>query len=221
MTTLETLAHSYSSLKLFDNCPKRYYHERISREVRQETGEAQLHGERVHKALEKKLLKEEELPPDLDKFTTVCDKLINSSGELLPENKLALNKNFLPTSWMGDDTWLRCQIDVLVVDNSKATVLDWKTGKRRPDPFQLLVAAVMVFAHWENIENIDAGFFWLPDKKIDPYNYKRSEYEQLVRTIKLKTNRVEEAFVHDVWPAKPSGLCKSCPCRSFCLYARK
>ena len=31
------LTHSFSSIKMYENCPKRYYHQRITKEV-QDTG---------------------------------------------------------------------------------------------------------------------------------------------------------------------------------------
>ena len=42
------LAHSYSSIKLFENCPLRYYRQRIKKDVVDEGGEASKHGERIH-----------------------------------------------------------------------------------------------------------------------------------------------------------------------------
>lgn len=215
------LAHSYSALKLFENCPKNYYHQRIARDAKDEGSEASKHGERVHKALEKKLLGVSELPPELQEFTPVCDKLSKSKGELTPERQLALDESLAPTDWFSKAAWMRAQLDVLIVDNDKAAVLDWKTGKRRPDPFQLEFAAVMVFNHQPEVNEINAGFFWLPDKKVDPFSYNRGEYDRLLNKVLGKIERVEEALVHDVWPAKPSGLCRYCPCKSFCLYARK
>ena len=220
MTSIQ-LTHSYSALKLFENCPKRYYHQRIARDAKDEGGEASKHGERVHKALEKKLLGEEELPTELQGVTAVCEVLTASKGELAPEKKLALNTSLNPSDWWDSDTWIRAQLDVLIVDGDKATVLDWKTGKRRPDSYQLELSATMVFIHQPEVNEVNAGFLWLQDKKMDPYRYTRSMYNRLLDTTLSKINRVEEALVHDVWPAKPSGLCNYCPCKSFCSYAKR
>ena len=46
--TAMRLSHSYSSIKLFENCPLRYYRQRIKKEVVDEGGEASKHGERIH-----------------------------------------------------------------------------------------------------------------------------------------------------------------------------
>lgn len=221
MMTDVQLSHSYSALKLFENCPKRYYHQRIAREVKDVPGEASLHGERVHKSLEKKLLGEQELPTELQEITPVCEKLSASKGELAPEKKLALDTNLTPSEWFAQETWIRAQLDVLIIDAGKAVILDWKTGKRRPDPFQLELSAMMVFTHHPGVNEISAGFFWIPDKKLDPYKYRREQYDRLLNTTLGKINRVEEALTINVWPAKPSGLCNYCPCKAFCSYAKR
>ena len=49
------LAHSYTALKMYENCPKRYYHQRITKEVVDQPGTATVYGERVHKQLEEYL----------------------------------------------------------------------------------------------------------------------------------------------------------------------
>jgi hypothetical protein len=49
------LSHSYSALKLYDNCPKNYYHQRVERSVRDTGNAVTAYGERIHKALELRL----------------------------------------------------------------------------------------------------------------------------------------------------------------------
>ena len=49
------LTHSFSSLKMYENCPKRYYHQRITKEVKDTGSDATYYGERVHEALEHRL----------------------------------------------------------------------------------------------------------------------------------------------------------------------
>ena len=46
------LNHSYSAFKQFDNCPLRYYRQRVLKDIKDEMGEAGLEGDRQHKALE-------------------------------------------------------------------------------------------------------------------------------------------------------------------------
>ena len=43
---------SYSSLKTFQQCPKKYYHLKIAKDIVDQGGEAAVYGTLVHKAAE-------------------------------------------------------------------------------------------------------------------------------------------------------------------------
>jgi len=58
------LTHSYSSIKMYMNCPLRYYHQRIRKAVSDPGSEATHHGERIHKFLEDRLKTNTELPQE-------------------------------------------------------------------------------------------------------------------------------------------------------------
>jgi Protein of unknown function (DUF2800). len=45
-------AWSYSSIKTFDQCPKKYYHLKVAKDVKDIPGEAALYGTAVHEAAE-------------------------------------------------------------------------------------------------------------------------------------------------------------------------
>jgi len=218
---MTTLSHSYSSLKLFDNCPKRYYHERIARDVKAESGEASLHGERIHKFLEQRLKREADLPQEVEKYEALCNAVERQSGDgqLMLEQELTLNEKLKPTTWFAPDAWLRSKLDVLIVKKETATVMDWKTGKRRPDKFQLRLFAAQVFLHYEDVKKINTSFVWLPDSAMDKETYTRDNLTELLTDVLIRTRRVEQAVKHETWPAKPSGLCRFCPCNKFCEFA--
>jgi len=58
------LNHSYSAFKQFDNCPLRYYRQRVLKDIKDEMGEAGLEGDRQHKALENRVAFGTPLPKD-------------------------------------------------------------------------------------------------------------------------------------------------------------
>ena len=49
------ITHSFSALKMYENCPRRYMHQRINKEVQDEGSDASKYGERIHEALELRL----------------------------------------------------------------------------------------------------------------------------------------------------------------------
>ncbi len=217
------LSHSYSAIKLYDNCPKRYYHQRVTKEVVDTGGEASKNGERIHKFLEERLKQEAELPQEVSKYEELCQAVENQigSGQLLVEQELTLNNRFRPTTWFAEDAWLRSKLDVLILHPKTAVVMDWKTGKRKPDTFQLDLFAAQVFLHFSNITKVKSSFVWLPDSKMDGETYKREDLPKLLEAVLTKIRRIEQSQAVGVWPAKPSGLCGYCPCKAFCEFARQ
>ena len=216
------LTHSYSSIKMYMNCPLRYYHQRVRKAVSDPGSEATHYGERIHKFLEERLKTNTDLPQEAKDYETITAAIISSigDGELLVEQELTLNIELKPTGWFDDDAWLRTKIDVLIVDGKRASVLDWKTGKRRPDFDQLELYALQIFTHYPQVERISVGFVWLKDKSIDRETYVRQDAAALWEKLLTQINRIEKSLETDVWPARPSGLCRYCPARHLCEYAQ-
>lgn len=214
------LSHSFSSLKLFENCPYRYYHQRIAKTVVDKGGEASIAGERIHKQLEARLLHEARLPPELSKLEPIAQSIekLAEGGELLVEQEMTLTCELKPTGWWDNDAWFRSKLDVCVVVGDKAVVFDWKTGKRRPDFTQLEMFALQVFSHYPEVNKVSSTFVWTQGIELDKDVYKRSDKSDLTAKLLEKTTRIEQAVDKDKWPAKPSGLCKFCPCKDFCEY---
>ena len=216
------LAHSFSALKMYENCPKRYYHQRITKEVKDSVGEATLYGERVHKHLEDYLKTGAALPDDSVKLQPLCDTFRTSAGDggFFVEQEYTLNKDLQETGWWDADAWLRFKLDVLVVrDNGTAIVADWKTGKRRPDFDQLEMFALAVFSFWPAVNKVTSVFVWTKENAMDKETYKREHIDDMWTRLLTRINRVEKSLETEVWPAKPSGLCRYCPCKDFCEFA--
>ena len=101
-----TLSHSFSSIKMYENCPKRYYHQRVTKEVKDTGSDATIYGERVHEALEHRLDKQVELPTESEAYEPLCKSIEDMGGTLQVEQKLTLNENLTPTTWWEKDCLL-------------------------------------------------------------------------------------------------------------------
>lgn len=215
-----SLSHSFSSLKMFENCAYRYYHQRIRKTVVDTGGEASQYGERIHKSLEDRLKAQTPLPEEIAKLEPVVAKLekATSANETHYEKELTINSDLQPTGWWANDAWLRSKLDVLILRDDDAVVIDWKTGKRRPDFTQLEMFALQVFTHYPYIDKVSTSFVWLKDPALDKETYTRDQTPKMWENLLTRTQRVEQAVKNDTWPAKPSGLCNYCPCKDFCEY---
>ncbi len=214
------LAHSYSAIKLFENCALRYYRQRIVKDIRDEPGEASIYGDRVHKALENRLKSGADLPDHLEFAEGYCQSIENlgERGLLEVEKELVIDENFNEVDWWHRDAWIRFKLDALVVVGATALVFDWKTGKRRADTFQMEMFAAIVFQLYPQVQVVKTNLVWLKDKSMDTEVFKRKQAPYLWRNITAKISRIVKAYETENWPAKPSGLCGWCPARFSCDY---
>lgn len=216
------IAHSFSAIKMYENCPKRYYHQRVTKEVQDTGGEASRYGERIHEFLEQRLVNDTALPQEAEKYEVLCQTIekMARGGELHAERQLTLTENLTPTSWFANDAWFRSILDVLIIKEDTAIVIDWKTGKRRPDFTQLEMFALQVWKHFPEIVRIKTTFVWLKEMKMDTEEYSREQSDEMWQNLLGRINRIYESVEHENWPAKPSGLCRFCPAQSLCEYAQ-
>ena len=216
------IAHSFSAIKMYENCPKRYYHQRVTKEVKDTGGEASIYGNRIHEFLEQRLVNDAILPREAERYEVLCQTIekMARGGELHAERQLTLTENLTPTSWFAEDAWFRSILDVLIIKDGTAIVVDWKTGKRRPDFTQLEMFALQVWKHFPEIVQIKTLFVWLKDMKMDSEVYSREQSDELWQNLLGRINRIHQSVEHENWPAKPSGLCGWCPAKNICEYAQ-
>ena len=179
--TAMRLSHSYSSIKLFENCPLRYYRQRIKKEVVDEGGEASKHGERIHAFLENRL-KGSGLNAEVAQYEPLCASVerLAKQGTLHIEHELV----------------------------------------RNADQFQMQMFAAQVFKHFPDVQRVKTSLVWLKTMEMDTEQYTRVNMNAIWAEIMKRIQRIHDAYEHGNWPARPSGLCRFCPCRHDCDYAR-
>lgn len=200
----------------------RYFRQRIVKDVIDEGGEASKYGERVHAFLETRLKENTLLPQEVAHYESLCSSVerIAHNGELFVEKELVLTDNLTPTTWWEPDAWLRSKLDILVINGDMANVMDWKTGKRNADQFQMQLFAAQVFKHYPEVARVKTSLVWLKDMAMDTEVYYRSGVNTIWAEVMKRIQRINDSLEHDNWPAKPSGLCRYCPARHNCDYAR-
>lgn len=224
MSNVNELTHSYSSMKMYENCPQRYYQQRVLKSVTDPGGEATKFGERVHKSLEDYIKDNTPLSEEAAQYQSIVDAVAGytktGKGDVFAELEMTLTKDLQPTGWWDSDAWIRSKIDVLLLSGKNAVVVDWKTGKRRPDFSQLELFALQTFAHYPDVQQVTSVFVWLKERATDKGTYTRDKAPDMWGKVLGDISRIEASLERKVWPTKPSGLCRFCPCRNFCDDAR-
>jgi len=204
-------AWSHSALQTFEQCPRKYYYLKVAKSVKEVPSDAMTWGKTVHTHLEQRIRDGTPLPAILAPHEPIAAKIAASKGTVLVEQQLALTRDLQPTSWFDKSVWLRCILDVAIIGKAKAVILDWKTGKRKFENDQLKLFAITTFHHHPEIDTVDTGFVWLKENKIDKETFTREQLPELWQEFIPRVERLNLAFEHDRWPAKPSGLCSWCP----------
>ena len=210
-------AWSYSALQLFETCPRKFQALRVTKEVKEPETEALRWGNYLHKQFEKYVEARGKyaLPKELKQYVPLLDAIMGIQGEVYPEYSVALTAQLKPTTFFGSDVWTRGKLDVLVVGDEVAIVLDYKTGTPKADDTQVKLFCLYVFALFPQVKEVKAGYVWLKEgtrNPIDVSTYERSQQLDMWNELIPRIRMYEDAHEKNQWPERPSGLCKAhCP----------
>lgn len=211
----KVIAWSYSRLKSFENCPKKFYHISVAKDVKEETSEPMMYGQQVHKALELRIREGKKLPLNLIHLEPIASKFVSASGEKLVEQQLALDVKLQPTGWFDSDVWARSIVDLAIVNGRKALLVDWKTGKVDTDFTQQRVAGVIFFMFFKQVETLELMYYWIKEKKFSSEVLARADAKHVWAPLVKRVAKYTIAHREMNFPPRPSGLCKRhCPVTS-------
>ena len=143
-------AWSYSSIKTFDQCPKKYYHLKVAKDVKDTAGPEADYGTQAHEAAEHYIKHGTPIPGKFKIMRPVVEALAQFPGEKHTELKLGVRKTatgYEPCGFFAKDVWWRGIVDLLITNGKTAHMVDYKTGKnaKYADMKQLDLMAGAVF----------------------------------------------------------------------------
>src|SRR5574340_548865 len=97
-------AWSYSSIKTFEQCPKKYFHLKVAKDVKDEPGEAAEYGTAVHLAAEEFIRDGKPVPEKFSFMRPILEPLAAKAGEKHTEMRLGVAKTdtgFEPRSFFA------------------------------------------------------------------------------------------------------------------------
>jgi CRISPR/Cas system-associated exonuclease Cas4 (RecB family) len=223
MQTNVPFAWSYSALKNYETCPKRYYHLNVAKDIKEPQTQQLLDGNNLHHAFDRYLMVSEKLPIEFMMHKPLLDKIKKAPGNLVAEQRLALTNTFQPAAYFAPNVWLRVVIDCVVTDEerTKATIFDWKTGKPSEDLTQMQLCAATMFAFLPTVVRIKVALVFVAHNKVEPAEFVRDDLAEIWGEILPRVKAVQRARDTQEYPPTPSGLCKRyCPVVS-CPYHGK
>jgi hypothetical protein len=219
------MAWSYSSLKTFTQCPKKYFHVRVAKDVKEESTEALLYGQQLHKAAEDYLKVGTPIPPKFGFVQEVVDTIKQIPGEKHCELRLGVRLvggGYEPCDFFAKDVWWRGVGDVVVVKDELAFSIDYKTSKnaKYADLKQLDALAAALFVHFPKLKRIKSALAFVVSNEFVHKEHFAENRDEYFAGFSPDLDRLEAAEKTGVWNANAGPLCRYCPVTS-CEHNRK
>lgn len=189
-------AWSYSRYADYKQCPLRFKLKYI--EKRPEPGSpAMQRGSDIHKLGESFLAgkgvskKKPKVPQEYQYFRDEMLQLLDLNP--MVEQQWGFKRDWTPTSWFGNDTWLRIICDVGVVyDDGDADLIDFKTGRKYDtNEEQVELFSTSIFNKFPDVNKVTTRLWYLD---IDP---EKDENE-----VTREYTRAEAAAIMKDWEKK-------------------
>jgi hypothetical protein len=218
-----SIVWSFSSLKTFQQCPKKYYHTKIARDVVEPDTQATLYGKTAHTVAEEYIRDKTPIPTQFAYMQGMLDVLDAIPGEKLCEVRLGLTKNLESCDFDAPNVWWHGIADLVVInqENSTAHSVDYKTSKsaRYADVKQLDLVACGLFAKFPKIQRVKSALLFTVSNDLVKAEHHREMMPKYIEKPAQDVERVEAAIKSNVWNPIQGPLCKFCAVKT-CEYNR-
>jgi hypothetical protein len=209
-------AWSYSSLKTFEQCPKKYYHLKVAKDVKDEPGEAADYGTAVHLAAEEYIRDGTPIPDKFAYMRPIVERLAALPGEKHCELKLGVTKaswGYDPCGFFDKEVWYRGIVDLLVIDGERAWMVDYKTGKnaKYADMKQLDLMAGAIFVKYPQVQKIKSALLYVVSKDLIKKTHHRDGLDGYMSVFEDQLEKLDAAMESGVFNTKSGPLCGWCP----------
>ena len=210
------VAWSYSSLKTFQQCPKKYYHTRVAKDFKDEDSTATIYGKEVHRVAEEFIRDGTPIPEKYVFIKPVLESLNNIPGTKHCEIQFGLTEDLQPCGFYDENVWWRGIADLVVINGEEAYLVDYKTSKnaKYADTGQLDLLAAATFAHYPQVKRIKSALIFVVCNDFVKKHHVIEDAKKYVAPFKFDLERLDSAMVTGTWNANSSALCPYCPVKT-------
>jgi len=203
---------SYTALEQFQNCPNQYAEHRFFCNIPFEETDYIRWGNEVHKAMEDRIRHGKPLPDSMkqwEKFPQTLEAAaVKHGGDLTAEQEMTLTRHFTPCGWFDNKAFVRSKVDAIIKNENTMWLYDWKTGKTRHKPLQLLIFAVKAAVMNPEIDHFKTRYIWLSTGEVTGEDYHRSNLVELFKPVLRDVARMQRAWQTRNFQCRTSGLCR-------------
>ena len=215
---------SYSTYVNFQKCPRRVYLQKIIKEPEPplvipegKDEHPMLRGSRVHDAAEMYLKQSCELIPELLPFAVGFDSIKYLMGfdeyQFIIEDEWAFTKDWQVTGWHSEDAWVRMKLDCMVIKDTEAVVIDYKTGRRWGNEISHMIQAqlyqVAALLRYPHLEHVQIEYWYTDLKEIFTAPFTRPFGMRFLQKFDDIGERITEEILFN--PKPSAHACKYCP----------
>lgn len=209
-------AWSYSSIKTFEQCPRKYFHLKVLKDVKDSGSDATIYGQEVHKAAEDYVKDGTPIPEKFAYIRGVVERIGSQEGKKYTELKMGLSKTeegYAPCKFLGKDVWWRGIADVVVINGNTAYSIDYKTSKnaKYADTKQLDLIAGALFTWFPHLDVIKSALVFLVSNDLIKKDHYKEHKDKYLSTFDTSLERLDTAEQTAVWNAVTGPLCRFCP----------
>lgn len=215
-------AWSYSGIKLFETCPRKYQAEKVTKEVPFTDSDATIYGKELHKAAEDYIRDGTPVPPQFSFIQPYLDKLNDITGTKHCELKVGVKRvdgRLVACDFFDSDVWFRGIADLVILDSDRAWIVDYKTSKssRYADTRQLALMAAALFLKYPQLKKIKTSLLFVVCKDFIKEDFKADWGLSIFSELNGLLSARDVAYETDVWNPIKNGLCRrycgvtSCP----------
>ena len=208
---------SYSSLALYQQCPKKYYHLKVVKDIKEPLSEAITFGNEIHKVAEEYVSKGRSIPEQYIHIEPALKALKNMPGEKLCENKLGLTADLKPCGFFDKNVWWRGVADIIILQGDTALTVDYKTGKssKFAELKQLEIVSLAIFKHFPEVKKVKAGLMFLFADDFVKTAYLADSQDELWGSWVSDVGQLQASVENNMWNPKPNFTCRGwCPVTS-------
>jgi len=218
-----SIVWSFSSLKTFQQCPKKYYHTKIARDIVEPDTQATLYGKSAHTVAEEYIRDGVPIPEQFEYMKDTLDVLNRIEGDKLCEVKLGLTKTLESCDFDAPNVWWHGVADLVITNKTTgiAYSVDYKTSKsaRYADVKQLDLVACGLFAKFPYIKRVRSALLFVVSKEFVKAEHHAEMMKKYMESPTQDVARIEAALENGVWNPISGPLCKFCSVRE-CEYNR-
>lgn len=215
MTLNRFTSWSFSRLGDYEACPAKARYKHLDK-LPEPKSPALERGGRIHQLAEAYLTRQlKSLPPELQAFAGEF-KALRARGDLLVEESWAFTKAWEPCRWDDwDRCWLRAKADCCYFLKEQLVIIDWKTGKFRPEQAQdylrqLELYALLGLLRYPKVQRVVPHLVYLDQGLLYPEQdlvYERAAVEALKAEWE---RRVQPLFADVKFEPRPGWACRWC-----------